>query len=341
MRILACLACLPLLALAGCDGLEPRENPAEKVDPEKIGQVAADFHVTFFDADKNRILLNGAEQDAYFTLAMQKRGGGQQRMAPPPPGGYQGDLALSYVDRCKKAGVPIFPALPLKAPPWKKLANLPKKSVFNAPDYQPVEVWRFVPKDKSGVCVALPRYNKDNPKKIQEIGFICQNAETGKACFWAAHDRGTGALLMKPSELQGKKPGDLEGGDKLKLNCTDCHRGYNAFVTHPLTSLGKAVQDPEMRYMPVPVRQRGWANNGEIKLSRNGCGFCHDFAAVTKPWCETVLKPSIGKTMPLNADGDKVIPKAKWTAAIKRDLRKLERLCIKAGLTTGLMLGLE
>lgn len=340
-RVLLSISVITLLV--GCDEQTPKsEQQAARVDPAKIEKIMSDFHLHFFDENGETILLNDAEIGVYDAGAPDRR----KAMAPPrpPAGGWKGDLAKTYTERCEMAGVPIFPKLPLKSPPWQKRKNLPKGSVFNAPDYQPVEVWSWTPKDKSGVCVALPRYNKDDRTKIQEIGFICQNEKTGKACFWAAHDITSGDKLMKAADLAGKGPAQLEGGDQLKLNCTECHRGYNVFITHPATSLGKVSQDPDKRYMPVMTRQKGWVNGEPVTLpsvgSDGGCAFCHEFATPTKKWCETVLKPSIGKTMPVFAGETKVIPRTQWSKKIIDDLKHLEKLCKEAELKGGLMLNL-
>ncbi|SLN51679.1 hypothetical protein ROG8370_02289 [Roseovarius gaetbuli] len=339
-----------LISASGVTGASAQASL--EVDMENISRVAGEFHVRFFDEDSRLLDLNEAEIRTYFE---------REKGAPPGPVTYEigeddrpagegakegddpapkGALALGYTKRCRDAGVPIFPPLPLAAPPWKRLKDLPKDKIFNAPDYNPVQVWQF--KTEKGTCIALPRFNKDDGTQIQEIGFICQSKATGKACFWAAQDKKTGKRLTTPAELRGKKPEDLRGGDDLALNCTGCHRGENVFIAFPGTSLEGASEFPDKRYGPVPVRQKGWENDGKVALTDTGCGQCHEsFATPTLSWCATVLKPSLGRTMPYDIVTDKVIPKADLPGVYKGDLKRLDALCRKAGLKNGLGVTLD
>ena len=366
-----------VVAVAGCDDQIANNDAEETVDPAKVGSVLRDFHGLYFNANRDFVPLNAAEEIAYHAIAEEfgrsgafddDAGEGEAGNGPGEPISDDPDaslrkvakkyfeaqgekkkmteaqilahLKLSYVKRCEKAGVPIFPPLPLKQPPWTKLPPIPAKTVFNTGGLEKLEIWTI--KLKNGICVANVRSDdaKNAKRKPTETGIICQNRINGKACFWAARDRNNLGRTLEGAALNGKKAEDLADGDLL-FNCVNCHRGDNAYIATLTTPLKDATEIPKKRYQPVPTRQ-GWVNDGRVKM-KGDCGLCHTkpFSRPTKEWCETVLKPSLGVTMPVDNLTGKVVPRRLLPGEYARDLRKLDRLCRDAKLKGGLMLNFD
>lgn len=345
---LAALFLAPFILVA-CE-----EKP--KIDQEKLKRVTGTIHGAFYDQNGDIVMLNDAERDFYLTMILPR----PLPAAVPAlggPGGAALAKALSYTERCRAAGVPIFPPLPLSEPPWKKFKPLPKRKVFSAPSYQPATPWRWDAPDKSGFCVALQRNDKNDATKLHEIGFICYSETTGKTCFWAAHDLSTGKLLKTDADLKKRTTETIRGADTVGLNCAKCHRGFEPFIVHPGTSLQKATKlkdtdRPRLMHVAPLEKKRAleWVNGEPLDLGNEGCGQCHNFAQPTKEWCEGVLKPALGKakgffeenpkrfipppvaTMPVESSGDKkAIPQDKWDAATKADVKTLSDLCKELG----------
>ena len=300
------------------DGDQQSELP---VNAKLVDKIAFDFHFLFYDENMNIRELNEAEAMLYFEkgdrrrekldpLDKNKDGPGDDKppgddpsipISEDPPTTPRG---RTYVDRCggDEAQVPI-------PPPWgdtawlRRLPDLPNDQIFNAPDFNPVEVWSYEEPGK-GICIAIPRHQREG-SGIREIGFICQNRNNGKTCFWAA--RPPQPCTEPFSDFEGKSVTEMCDGDTLPLNCTLCHRGRNAFIVHPGTSLEPASQDPAVRYTPISD-QPDWNNTPtRLALDQAQCALCHEFGSVTESWCATVLKPALGlvdgirQTMPPGA----------------------------------------
>ncbi len=171
------------------------------------------------------------------TLADKARreweGAQRGKPVPPPVKTPLPATATQYMKDCDAAGVPLPPKW--GDPAWVKKGNLSKVFASKLPT---TEVW--VAQSPAGVCYALPR--KDAGGTIKLLGQICQNQTTGKTCFWdnkSPTDGSTGLAVTN-----GMGPENMAGGDKLKENCTECHRGDNAFIIHPETALELGPNNP-------------------------------------------------------------------------------------------------
>jgi len=352
---------------SGGDGV----HAGDTVNLEKIKKVDAHFHLQFIDENSEFLDLTSAEKVFYLKDPPPRRPlvngsipdgempvfeiGDNPAEAKAPANGQ------AYINKCEREKVPIPPpwgrlkrdaqsGQPARNG-WVKRGRLPANRVFIAPEFQPAEVWDY--QTDQGLCMALVRFESDElarergadtdessrlTKEIREIGIICQSRITGKACFWAAHDRKRGEHILG-DDLVGLHPRDMLDGDHplTRPVCTECHRGSNVFIWRPGSKLindaGKEVEyspdtfhDPdenEPRYMPVATpriserdghkgadgqARRVWQNEGQLELDIAECGLCHSFADVTKSWCESVLKPALGQGRDAIVEGRRVKP---------------------------------
>lgn len=198
----------------------------------------------------------------------------------------------AYISDCRANSVPIPPDWPSG---WTNSGDLPFALNFleSGPD---TEVWTYEDPGGLGLCYALPRQEAGY---ISLVGIICQSESTGKACFWDNIDAATGRRIEGVGitlRING-----LKDGSNLAENCTECHRGYNAFLVHPTTPLGApADRDPAVRYSPIG--QAGWSNPPAFATVGSGaCAGCHQLAALNPSIC-AILELAAEKTMPDPAD---------------------------------------
>lgn len=360
-------ACAALLA--ACADEEPSKGEAAApVDMTKVERVAADFHFQFFDERKQPVALNDAELAAYLNLRDARaetfraayKGDGHD--GGRPGGGDDGGLrtppaVAAYTKRCTDAGVPIPP--PWQEGNWTQVGALPLKpriKIHSGPEHNPVEIWEAP--DPKGLCVAVTRKVRNSADT--EVGVICQAVDTGKTCFWALRDPATQCTKPFPlAQQKGKTPDQICSGDTMAQNenCTECHRGKNAFIVHPRTALAVAFETPTQRYTPVPVNRRiaaenpTWENDGLLKLPNDQkCGGCHAFSTPRLRWCNLVLKGALGnltnanikdkagnliplaQTMPVKPDRfETLIPRKDYLKDFKGDLRALRAACLNIG----------
>jgi len=207
----------------------------------------------------------------------------------------------TYLDTCRANQVPIPPDWPTGG--WHKLMpNLPFRYNFlgRGPD---TEVWTYEPPNLAsgepppdqGLCYALPRMTG---AYATLVGIICQSKRTLKACFWDnLPDPSTG----QSGRLEGKDLvlpiSDLQNGANLAENCTDCHRGGNAFLIHPNTALGQPLnRNPDVRY--TPIGQPTWSNPPAFApVGAGECSSCHEIAEPTSDYCR-ILTRAADLTMP-------------------------------------------
>jgi hypothetical protein len=216
-------------------------------------------------------------------------------------------VAMSYINQCREEKVPIPPDW--GSPEWEFQGVLAPKYTFSAGADGPTEVWAASGRETKGVCMALPRKDlKSN--EIVLLGIICQSKETGKACFWDNIDRTSGDRLTGDA-VKNMKISSIQDGSMLAENCTNCHRGFNAFAIHPGTTLDigqKFYLQPDKRYQPISA-QNTWGNPGPlVKRGEAPCGSCHEIPALgddndtnpTRPsaFCKTVLQKAANLTMP-------------------------------------------
>ena len=193
--------------------------------------------------------------------------GCQGKSAPTAP-----QKMSSYMKSCADKGVPLPPVW--GDPNWVQKDDLPADKVFDADEteYPHTEVWTYISDKPKGICYALPR--KKDATTIGSLGMICQG-ESGSACFWDNKQPGTDTLIAATAGLD---PATEADGSNLKEKCVDCHRGDNAFLITPSTSLQQEYPDQTVSpdeedgrptsmisppYKPIstlPTPRPGWIN---------------------------------------------------------------------------------
>jgi hypothetical protein len=211
----------------------------------------------------------------------------------------QGLTGQTYIDQCVANEVPIPPDW--KSPSWVFQGDLPQSLGFvNISDG--IKVFTYEDPAVPGLCVALPRVNRvAGGDEIFAMGIICQSATTGKACFWDNLDA-MGRKIRGPIDSTPMRIADLQNGDVLRENCTECHRGENVFVVHPGTSLDFGARAATPRW-PAPVsRQATWENPPAFRnRGTSTCSGCHAIANVTRngeTFCRVIMAPAAARTMP-------------------------------------------
>lgn len=199
-----------------------------------------------------------------------------------------------YIQQCRDADVPIPPDW--GSGDWQFIGEQDRTFIGTS---MTTEVWAYKSPHSDGTCIALPRVTSD--ESIQLLGIICQSTATGKACFWDNVDKSTG-LRITGADAENMKITDLQNGNLLAENCTQCHRGENVFLIHPgetidLRSEGYELV-PDIRYQPVST-QAAWQNpSPHTELGDGACASCHEIPALTPSYCNSVLSQAARMTMP-------------------------------------------
>lgn len=205
------------------------------------------------------------------------------------PARQQGDTA--YMTSCRRHNVPVPPDWEESTTAWQLqgdlgqgtnlLAKTPGENAF---------VWTYSGPVRGG-CIALPRQGG-------LAGIICQGALTGYACFWDNKLRSDGPTAGSIG-WQGKRLtiSDLQDGNVLQENCTECHRGNNVFLMSPddgtwakllrgplVSTQGSTfttrverssdVREGHPRYVPLSS-QPDWTNDFRPAAGRS-CAQCHE-----------------------------------------------------------------
>ncbi|PSV43086.1 hypothetical protein [Photobacterium sp. GB-36] len=163
------------------------------------------------------------------------------------------------------------------------------------------EVYAYEDPSVAGTCMALPRWSlgASGSEYIQFLGIICQSKTTGKACFWDNISKETGGRITGGEDLTFKIS-DIQNGDNLAENCTNCHRGKNVFLIHPDTPIDISDDydiDPNVRYQPISAQ--GWTNPPAFaELGDGACASCHEIGGISFDYCNTVLRSAANQTMP-------------------------------------------
>lgn len=200
------------------------------------------------------------------------------------------DIDTNYIRNCRSNSVPIPPNWPDSG--WVNRRTLPLEYNFLNSGTN-TEVWTYEAPAGAGLCYALPR--QDGTGLINLVGIICQSQTTGKACFWDNIDATTGIRIEGVGITL--RINRLKDGSNLAENCTDCHRGRNAFIIHPSTSLGiPANRSPNIRY--TPIGKPTWSNPPPLaEFGSGACSGCHEIAEPTPGYCR-ILRQAAEKTMP-------------------------------------------
>jgi len=252
---------------------------------------------------------------------------------PTPPAAPKVPANASiYVQDCDKKKVPIPP--PWGDPAWSKQTTLPAKFVAaSRPSYR-TEIWTY--ENSNGICIALPRIDVSPPPpdEIMLMGIICQSKLTEYACFWDNIDKnaiGTPPPKLTGAALIGKGPSDLQDGNSLQENCTNCHRGDNVFLVYPGTDLelGGDAGGNAPPYKPISS-QPAWRNPARTIKPLADCTACHELPALTLEYCRTVLKKSLAPTPAGQTAPPPTMPPPpdKWDDKdYKADVIKLQQAC--------------
>ena len=180
------------------------------------------------------------------------------------------------------------------------------------------EVWTATDPAGRGGCIALPRKRGTETT----LGVICQNKDTGNACFWDNRPH-AGGSTYSDTQMSGLKKSivrDWVNGKDTALigggKCVNCHRGNNAFVLHQDTLISNNPPMPFNTNSAVwytMINSLGWINPPKTVLPGNGgCVTCHDIGSTTDRergnYC-ALLKLAANQEMP------SVTSPATWTPA--------------------------
>ncbi len=260
-------------------------------------------------------------------------------------------IEFGYVDRCVSAQVPIPPDWP--DPRWIHQGRLSFVFVSGmvsdgtggtGPGVADVYTYRdpAVP----GICYALPR-TLEGTSNIRLLGIICQSETTGRACFWDNRTREGVPITGEGIRLDIDT---IANGDTLRENCTDCHRGDNAYIIHPGSALdvsgrwgrtpvgGPWDATPATRYQPIS-RKDTWRNPASVTLppppsGQRSCTGCHQLPGSTPSrdgsgnYCD-LLRSAAEVTMPAVVPGAPSERPAGWpprlNPAYERHMTALSR----------------
>jgi len=329
------------------DELKQKNPKATDADLDAAGKKAGREAVQKGFGDGKVVDPKTGESEA--DLARREFEGASRGKPVPPPSNAVPANASPYMKECAKNGVPLPPVW--GDPKWVKQGTLSKdKGEILAFDFLPTADV-FVSKSPLGVCYALPRM--DEKGVIQRLDQICQSEQTGKACFWDNTDPKDGYTPVKV--VDGLDPANVSGGDKMKMNCTRCHRGDNAFIIHPNTPLQLGptnpcekndptskigATDPAKRFQPIgrgrntkiskdPEDQAGFENpTDEFASQGTGpCTACHSIPKLTYSYCGMILVPMMNNgEMPPKPPPPAPTPKM---ADYKKDIDTLTDACLK------------
>lgn len=181
-----------------------------------------------------------------------------------------------YSLRCEKEEVPLPPKWGDRA--WQLLGDIDYKKTFAS--YAPAKLYSY--NDQTGVCAAIVRAVGD---QIFQFGVICTNLKTGKTCFWDNVDEKGQTLTVTPG-FDTKV--ESTGADKLRENCSECHRGDNPWLVLP-GEVTEKLPNPKVRFSPVATQS--WSNP-EIDKPIKGCstGGCHNIPKLSFPYCNFALR---------------------------------------------------
>jgi hypothetical protein len=331
---------------AAMEDLKQNRPGATQAELDAAGKKAARDVVRDAFTNGKITMVTGESFPDFFRR--QSEGANRGTPVPPPSNALPARMS-DYMKECAKEGVPLPP--PWGDPRWVQQGSLPpgKATGVGEGNFPFVDV--FVSKTPQGVCFALPRRDTAGGK-IELLDQICQNEKTGKACFWDNSDPRDGDTALPVKD--GLDPADIAGGDKLKRNCTKCHRGDNAFIIRTGTPLQLGPSNPcekadpgsrfgqtdsDKRFQPIgrktmpkagdPEDRPEFANPSEKEnfadLGDGPCSACHSIPKLNNSYCNFVLRPMI-----INGDmPPKGSPETKKPAEYQKDIKALTDACKK------------
>lgn len=239
---------------------------------------------------------------------------GVQRRSPAPAALATNLSGSAYVNQCLNEGVPI-------PPNWGSAQWVSQGTL--SPDFLATgtaEVFTYESASPRGICMALPRAIGNT---IVLLGIICQGSDTGRACFWDNQRNDAGFNIQKGTAVPLT---DFAGGAELDQGsggvCTMCHTGENPFIVHYGSALDQGTKLNPSKWVQ-PLVAGSWPQNDGPSYVLNrvvldpmvdkSCLSCHSgprrFPVLsprlnqpTGGFCNVVMDPSIGLTMPPGGD---------------------------------------
>ena len=216
-----------------------------------------------------------------------------------------GDVPVetAYMSECRAQGVPIPPNWSVNTNKWRRHGNIRDSNLLD-PGVD-ATVWSYTDPLVRGACIALPRAGSNTPGARGGLaGIICQNADTGAACFWDSRWRDSSNPTRQLPQIDWGNSTLIIGQLKDATNiteqgsgvCTECHRGNNVFLISPDNAAWRSVisgplpntpgsnfttrifgssdmQGGHPRYVPLSGNRAGWNND----FQAGGCGLaCHE-----------------------------------------------------------------
>lgn len=239
-----------------------------------------------------------------------------------------GDVPVetAYMSECRSQGVPIPPNWSVNTTKWKNHGNIRNSNLLD-PGVD-ATVWSWTDPVVRGACIALPRAGSATPGARGGLaGIICQNADTGAACFWDSRWRDAANPMRQMPTINWANSTLIIAQLKDATNitesgsgvCTECHRGNNVFLISPdhaawgdvmrgqlPTTPGSRfttrlfgsgdIQGGHPRYMPLSGQRPGWSN----LFQAGGCGLaCHE-----SPALGFATRPSMPPACATNGDAE-------------------------------------
>jgi len=247
--------------------------------------------------------------------------------------GFSRSLMKTYVDNCKRNGVPIPPRLTEK--PWKNF-DLAKEKLFLLTDWT-VNAWTYLDENpgsetENGFCIAMGRFKSTPGSSTTAAAGVFQSAFVGTICTdkfqkWACFfdnlkydDKGKPKALSFEETVKTDYEQFVHPKDYSNV-CTVCHIGGNPFVVKPNQPIAHAI--PAAAVDPKDPGREPWFGipdfGAAVPYFKNAskmpedskmtpCFTCHDLPEVrtkngdgwhvNKEYCSTILAHSAEETMP-------------------------------------------
>lgn len=186
-----------------------------------------------------------------------------------------------YWEQCQANGVPFPPpwgraTVGDRAGQWKARGTVDDSYITSLP----VDIYTSTSTSPPGVCAIAIRADGT-------FDVLCQGA-SGKACFWEAEPSfwPKHGIDARPPKLPADGiaiVGLVPAAPDQRVQCTQCHAGENAFLTH--TTAGHPTNQRALPgWMPsgpyTPVVPKEWARDNQVLSTRDyptSClGGCHD-----------------------------------------------------------------
>ncbi|MBX3335178.1 MAG: hypothetical protein KF876_13710 [Nitrospira sp.] len=171
-----------------------------------------------------------------------------------------------YRESCREKGVPIPPDWTASSSEWRGHGNLHTILLTpNSLDQTPVDntsfatVWSYASPDVRGACIALGRSSGT-------FQVICQSATTGHACFWS-NDPSSPSTSWNPETTEvpiASLRDPVQGFAPDTVDCTECHRGNNAFLYAPDDPTWATVLRPERPRPNFTTRVEQSPHHGQL-----------------------------------------------------------------------------